>query len=275
MYVSGKLPFSPPDKKFIDWLTVGLTKSLDTYARQGGVLSLGRYQLVGVLHKQKLEPYREVFEDVKVEKSFGLLGIDEKISLLNPFLATVQDLDFINPGSFASEQKIHIIWAQPERNLGRVLLVDGNTGDNVTLDCSDSPDDEVCTRQEQPGDWNLKLERTARQTKVVMEKKGSFEVTAIYDTEKQTINRVVTWSDGSTTERTIDLNEYLPINLTQKVDELAISPTVLDILHTRVDEDRLTGYYMQQLSEAVNATNILQTVQVYPANDRSAPVEFR
>ena len=156
-----------------------------------------------------------------------------------------------------------------------MLLVDGNTGDNVTLDCSDSPDDEVCTRQEQPGDWNLKLERTARQTKVVMEKKGSFEVTAIYDTEKQTINRVVTWSDGSTTERTIDLNEYLPINLTQKVDELAISPTVLDILHTRVDEDRLTGYYMQQLSEAVNATNILQTVQVYPANDRSAPVEFR
>ena len=89
MYVSGKLPFSPPDKKFIDWLTVGLTKSLDTYARQGGVLSLGRYQLVGVLHKQKLEPYREVFENVKVEKSFGLLGIDEKISLLNPFLATV------------------------------------------------------------------------------------------------------------------------------------------------------------------------------------------
>ena len=90
MYVSGKLPFSPPDKKFIDWLTVGLTKSLDTYARQGGVLSLGRYQLVGVLHKQKLEPYREVFEDVKVENGIsGLLGLDEKISLLNPFLTTV------------------------------------------------------------------------------------------------------------------------------------------------------------------------------------------
>ena len=106
-------------------------------------------------------------------------------------------------------QKIHIIWAQPERNLGRVLIVDGNSGDTVTLDCSSSSDDEVCTKEEQPGDWILKLERAARKTTVVVEKKGadfSGQVTAIYDSEKQTISRVTRWPDESTSEKTIDLN---------------------------------------------------------------------